>query len=131
MWDHADPPVRVLVVDDNADTAQSLCWLLEARGYEVRAAHDGRAALDLAGTFHPDAVLLDLGLPDLDGVEVARRLRAIPEHRHTLLIAATGYNRECDRRRAAEAGVDHYLVKPFDPGRVDRLVAAHRAAAAA
>jgi two-component system CheB/CheR fusion protein len=128
MWEPADSPPRVLVVDDNADTAESLSWLLQALGHEVRVAHAGAEAIDQARQFRPHAVLLDVGLPDLDGYEVARRLRAAPDHAGTLLIAATGHNRDRDRRRAAEAGFDHYLVKPFDPARVDQLLAAHRAA---
>src|SRR5688500_13011309 len=112
-----NPPLRVLVVDDNIDTAQSLSWLLESSGHEVRAAHRGLDAIDAALDFRPDAVLLDVGLPDVDGFEVARRLRALPGFERTLLIAATGYSRDHHRRRAAEAGFDHYLIKPFDPAR--------------
>jgi two-component system CheB/CheR fusion protein len=114
----------VLVVDDNTDTAASLGWLLEAFGHEAAVAHTGAAALDAARATRPDAIVLDLGLPDLEGLEVARRLRALPEFRHTLLIASTGFNQERDRLRARDAGFDHYLVKPFDPNRLDEVLRA-------
>ena len=124
MWDPSSPR-RVLIVDDNADTADSLSWLVQAFGHEVRIAHDGTGAITAADDFRPDAVLLDVGLPDIDGFEVARRLRARPEFARTLLVASTGFNREKDRQRAAEVGFDHFLVKPFDPSRIDQLLAAH------
>jgi CheY-like chemotaxis protein len=127
MWGTTQFPARVLVVDDNVDTAQSLSWLLQAFGHEVRVAHTGAEAIERARAFRPDAVLLDVGLPDIDGYEVARQLRATPDHARALLIAATGHNRERDRLVAAEAGFDHYLVKPFDPSRVDQLLTAQRA----
>ena len=122
----ADSPYRVLVVDDNPDTAWSLAWLLESSGHEVRVALSGFAAIEAVSDFHPDAVLLDVGLPDLDGFEVARRLRALPALAHTVLVAATGYNRDQDRRRATEAGFDHYLVKPFDHRRISQFLANRR-----
>jgi two-component system CheB/CheR fusion protein len=122
MMGHTDSPLRVLVVDDNVDTAESLSWLLQSFGHDVRTAHTGLGAIDAAHDFRPDAVLLDVGLPDVDGFEVARRLRAAPGFDRTVLVAATGYSRDRDRVRAAEAGFDHYLVKPFDPGRFDRLL---------
>lgn len=131
MWGSGESPARVLVVDDNVDTAESLLTLLEVCGHEVRAVHTGADAVRVAGEFRPDAVLLDIGLPDVDGFEVARRLRAAPEHRDALLVAATGFNRPRDRDRATEAGFDCYLVKPFDPTGLSQLLAARRAAAAA
>ena len=116
--------LRILVVDDNTDTALSLSMLLECFGYETRTAHDGAAALAAAEAFRPDAVVLDLGLPDLDGFEVAQRLRALPACERAFLVAATGYSRDQDRRRAAEVGFDLYLVKPFDVEQLDRALAA-------
>ncbi len=105
---------RVLVVEDNADAAMSLALLLQFEGHEVRMAHDGPAALELARTFGPEVVLLDIGLPGLDGYEVARRLRE--DFKETvLLVAQTGYGQDEDRRRSQEAGFDHHLVKPVDP----------------
>jgi CheY-like chemotaxis protein len=113
-------PRRVLVVDDNMDASQSLGKLLELAGHEVRVAHDGPAALDLAQVYRPDAVLLDIGLPQLDGYEVARRLRQQPATEHTLLIALTGYGHEEDRHRSREAGFNYHLVKPVDANAIQQ-----------
>ncbi|HRI53188.1 MAG TPA: response regulator, partial [Pseudomonadota bacterium] len=109
------PPRRVLVVDDNQDVADSLLIILQQQGHEVRAAHDGLTALKLAESYKPEVVLLDIGLPGLDGYEVARRLRALPELHGALLIALTGYGQSDARRRALDAGFDVHLVKPVDP----------------
>lgn len=130
MTGRADTPIRILVVDDNVDTAESLSWLLQSCGHEVRVAHSGAAAVEAAHDFHPDAVLLDVGLPDVDGFEVARRLRTFPEFEHTVLVAATGFCRDRDRARATEVGFDHYLVKPFDPRRFSQVMTAPRRAEA-
>jgi signal transduction histidine kinase/DNA-binding response OmpR family regulator len=110
------PPTtrRVLVVDDNRDAAESLALLLEVAGHATRVSHDGPTALTTAAEFQPDAVLLDIGLPGMDGYEVARRLRAAPTTRRALLVALTGYGQIEDQRRAREAGFDHHLVKPAD-----------------
>jgi CheY-like chemotaxis protein len=110
---------RVLVVDDNADNAEMLSHALLYAGHEVRAEHEGNAALATAARFLPDAVLLDLGLPGMDGFEVARRLRADPALAHIVIIALTGYAQESDRKRSSEAGIDHHLVKPVD---VDAII---------
>jgi PAS domain S-box-containing protein len=107
-------PLRVLVVDDNRDAADSLRDLLELLGHEAHAAYDGAAALVQGGRFEPDAVLLDLGMPGLDGYETARRLRGEPWGRGVLLIALTGWGQDGDRRRTRDAGFDHHLVKPTD-----------------
>lgn len=117
-------PLRVLVVDDNVDTAESLSWLLQSYGHDVRIAHSGLGAVDAARDFRPAAILLDVGLPDIDGFEVARRIRATPGLDRTVLVAATGYSRDRDRVRATEAGFDHYMVKPFDPRRFSQLLTA-------
>jgi PAS domain S-box-containing protein len=117
------PPRRVLVVDDNVDAAQTLALMLRALGHEVRTAHDGPAALREAELLRPEVVLLDIGLPRMDGYEVARRLRETEGLGQPLLVALTGYGQEEDRRRAAAAGFDVHLVKPADPQTVERLVA--------
>jgi PAS domain S-box-containing protein len=108
------PTRRVLLVDDHADTAESLAMVLKAEGHEVRTAPDGATALEVAGAYRPEVVLLDIGLPRMDGYEVARRLRAQAGPTRVLLIALTGYGQEEDRRRAAAAGFDAHLVKPAD-----------------
>jgi two-component system CheB/CheR fusion protein len=113
----------VLVVDDNADAALMLALLLRARGHDVRTAHSGPAALEGAVAFRPEAVVLDIGLPGMDGYEVARRLRRLPELRGALLVALTGYGQEEDRRRAREAGFNQYLIKPVEPDVLYQAVA--------
>ena len=116
---------RVLVVDDNEDAAASLAALLRMSGYQVFMAPDGREALRQASAHPPDVILLDIGLPDLDGCEVARRLRMTPGLERTRLVAMTGYAQEEHRRATQEAGFDAHLVKPVDP---DELVKAIEAA---
>lgn len=106
---------RILVVDDNLDGAESLSMLLELAGHEVHLAHDGEEALARFETVRPEVVLLDIGLPKLDGFEVARRLRGDGKNRDILLIALTGYGKEGDRALSREAGFDHHLVKPVEP----------------
>jgi signal transduction histidine kinase len=104
---------RILVVDDNVDGADSLAVLLRLSGHEVSLAHDGPAALDLARAFRPEIVLLDIGLPGMDGFEVARRLRGNEPTRDAILVAVTGYGRDEDRAKSQEAGFDYHLVKPI------------------
>jgi signal transduction histidine kinase/ActR/RegA family two-component response regulator len=105
---------RVLVVDDNVDSADTLALLLQLSGHEVATAYRGEAALDLAVERKPQVVFLDIGLPGMDGYEVARRLRAMPFAKGMTLVAMTGYGQDNDRRRSAEAGFDLHLVKPVD-----------------
>jgi CheY-like chemotaxis protein len=107
-----DQPKRVLIVDDNHDHASSLALLLELVGHTVRSVHDGPSALTAAGDFRPEVALIDIGLPGLNGYEVARTLRADERHRDVVLIAQTGWGQEDDRRRTREVGFDHHLVKP-------------------
>lgn len=106
---------RVLVVDDNVDAAQTIAMFLTLLGHEVKTAAGGEQALASAATHAPDVVVLDIGLPTLDGYEVARRLRQMPETRDALLIALTGYGQESDKLHALEAGFDRHMIKPADP----------------
>jgi CheY-like chemotaxis protein len=106
--------LRVLVVDDNADAVDMLGQALQLSGCEVAVAHTGQAACELARTFRPAVALLDIGLPDMTGYELARRLRALPEGAALLLIATTGWGQPKDREHALEAGFDHHLTKPID-----------------
>jgi signal transduction histidine kinase/ActR/RegA family two-component response regulator len=115
---------RILVVDDNVDAAESLRMILALDGHEVRLAHDGSTALRAAEGFQPDVILLDIGLPRMDGYEAARRLRERPEMAKVLLIALTGYGQDDDRRRSQEAGFNAHLVKPVDLDAL-RAVLAH------
>jgi PAS domain S-box-containing protein len=113
---------RILVVDDNQDAADSLALLLRMKGHDVRTAYDGLAAIDAAASHKPDVVLLDVGLPRLNGFDVARRLRESEDLRQVLLVALTGWGHEEDRRRSKEAGFDHHMVKPADPAALDRVL---------
>jgi PAS domain S-box-containing protein len=114
--------VRALVVDDNVDAADSLALLLEMLGHEIRVAHDGPSALAMALSSRPDIVLLDIGLPGMDGYEVATRLRSSGLE-STVLVALTGYGREEDMQRSREAGFDHHLVKPVDIATLQKVMA--------
>jgi len=119
-------PCRVLIVEDNDDTRQMLHETLAFGGHEVREARDGASGLALAAEAHPDVALIDIGLPDLDGYEVARRLRAAPGGRRIGLIAITGYGQSEDQRRAYEAGFDAHLTKPVAPERLKQVMAGLR-----
>ena len=117
------PSLRVLVVDDNMDAAQSLGLLLEASGHHVRTAYDGPTALEVAFEFRPNIVLLDIGLPGIDGFEVAKRLRQDPSLSGVVLVAMTGYGKETDKLRSHDAGFNHHLVKPADFVKVKEILA--------
>jgi len=110
----APTPRRILVVEDNPAIAESMELLLQIEGHEVTLASDGQSALQAAAQFAPEVVLLDIGLPDMDGWELARRLRKLETTSKALLIAATGYGQPGDRIKSAEAGIDHHMVKPVD-----------------
>jgi CheY-like chemotaxis protein len=113
---------RILVADDNYDSATSLSILLNDAGYDVRTAGDGAQALETAAQFRPDVALLDIGMPKLNGYEVARQLRNQPWGRHVLLIAVTGWGGADHRQQTAQAGFDHHLTKPVDPAALTRLL---------
>jgi len=116
------PPHRVLVVDDNHDSADSLGLLLQLTGHEVRTAYDGPTALEAARSYRPEVAVVDLGLPRMDGCELARRLRQQPGWDAVLLVALTGYGTDEDRRRTREAGFDNHLVKPVEFEALQRLL---------
>ncbi|HEX7836797.1 MAG TPA: ATP-binding protein, partial [Kofleriaceae bacterium] len=119
---------RILVVDDNEDAADLLAAALEAMGHTVRVAHDGPEALKVAAGFGPDVAVLDIGLPVMDGYELARRLRELPGLERLHLVAVTGYGQDADRRRSAEAGFAAHFVKPFDLGAIESLIKQLRSA---
>jgi len=108
------PARRVLIADDNVDSAESLAMLLRLQGHDVEVVHDGAEALRRLEEFRPRFALLDIGMPKINGYEVARRIRAQPWGSSLSLIALTGWGQEQDRREALEAGFDHHLVKPVD-----------------
>lgn len=121
--------LRLLVVDDNVDAANSLAMLLEAIGHHVTVENDPQSALALAKEESFDAYLLDIGLPGMDGNELARRLRVLPKARSSLLVAITGYGQQADRDRARESSFDHYLVKPANPSKLAKVLSEPRASA--
>jgi PAS domain S-box-containing protein len=118
----ADAGLKILVVDDNQDAADTCAMLLETSGHHVQTAYTGRQALELARTFRPHAVLLDIGLPDVNGYELAEQIRATRWGRDTVLVAVTGWGQEEDRQRAVAAGFDHHLVKPISAETVEMLL---------
>jgi CheY-like chemotaxis protein len=122
----AQPPDRatVLVVEDNEDTRRSLADALSLVGHRVLQAHDGASAIALAGEARPDVVLIDIGLPDMDGYEVARRLRLLQWQAAPTLVALTGYGQQNDRRRAIEVGFDLHLTKPVPPEQLEHAIEA-------
>jgi CheY-like chemotaxis protein len=114
---------RVLVVDDNRDSVESLSLLLRLEGYETEVAYAGAEALSKASGFRPDVVLLDLGLPEMNGFDVCRALRLQPSAKPVRIVALTGWGQARDRERAREAGFDAHLVKPVDPAALTALLA--------
>ena len=119
-------PHRILIADDNADSAESMGMLLRLMGNDVRIANDGLEAVEQAATFQPDIVLMDIGMPRLDGYEAARRIRNQEWSRDTLLVAVTGWGPSDDNAEATAAGFDRHFTKPLDPAELRRLVSAVR-----
>jgi PAS domain S-box-containing protein len=119
----AGSPRRIMVVDDNRDSARTLTRLLEVLGHDVRVAHDGVQAIDQAELFRPEVILLDIGLPEMDGLQVTRTLRSRPEFDRTVLVAVTGYGTSEDRQASLQAGFNAHLVKPVDLEALKQLLA--------
>jgi CheY-like chemotaxis protein len=114
---------RVLVVDDNVDAATSLAMMLDLMGCETRTAHDGMEALEVGAGFRPDLILLDIGMPRMNGYDTARRMREEAWGRRVVLVALTGWGQDEDRRRSREAGFDAHMTKPIEPATLDKLLA--------
>ena len=114
--------LRVLIVDDNRDTVESFAMLLRASGHEVRPAYDGSTAVQFALDYRPDVVLLDIGLPGLNGYEVAKRIRRLAVLKEVVLVAMTGYGQESDLKASHDAGFNHHLVKPASPSRLYEIL---------
>jgi CheY-like chemotaxis protein len=121
------PGRRILVVDDNRDAAASLAMMLSAMGNQTAQAYDGLEALRLGETFLPELIFLDIGMPNLNGYDVALRIRQLPWGQQLLLVALTGWGQEEYRQRSREAGFDHHLVKPIDFAALEVLLATGRA----
>jgi two-component system CheB/CheR fusion protein len=115
--------LSILVVEDRGDTANSLVLLLEQWGYKPVVVYEGKHAVKIASTFCLDVIFLDIGLPDIDGYEVARQLRRMPELTRTLLVAITGYGQPADIQRCREAGIDLHFLKPVDPEIIKKVLA--------
>jgi CheY-like chemotaxis protein len=125
----AQPPVqrfKILVVDDNHDSALSMSMMLSIMGHDTRTAHDGETAVATAQTFLPDVVLLDIGLPKLNGYEVAQRIREQSWGAAMYLIAVTGWGQDEDRQRSSEVGLNLHMVKPVEPAALEKLLAGLR-----
>jgi CheY-like chemotaxis protein len=120
-----DKPLRILVVDDNRDAVEMLTMLLETLGHAVQSAFDGRRAVAVAAESTPDLILLDIGLPGLDGYEVCRRIRARSEAPRPTIVAVTGWGQDQDKEQARAAGFDHHVTKPLDVAVLRRLIQAH------
>ena len=114
---------KILVADDDQDSAESLAMLIQLMGHDVRAAQSGLAAIDVAEAFRPDLIVLDIGMPGLDGYEVCRRIRQHEWGRAIVIAALTGWSRDEDRDRSEQAGFNHYLIKPVDPKALEELIA--------
>jgi len=124
----AAPPrerCKVLVVDDNRDAADSLALILEMSGHSVSVAHSGREALEMGSREQPAAVILDIGMPDMSGYDVAGHIRGEPWGRNAFLLAVTGWGQENDKELARTAGFDQHLTKPVDADQVEELLARH------
>lgn len=120
---NGDAPRRVLVVDDNIDGANSLAMLLQLLGCDTRTAHDGQAAVDLAASYQPNIILLDIGLPKISGLEACRLIRNQPHGRDMIIVALTGWGQSTDRKNTQDAGFDMHLVKPIDPNVLEQVLA--------
>ena len=114
---------RILVVDDNHDSALSLAMMLSIMGHETRTAHDGESAVETAESFLPEVVLLDIGLPKLNGYEVAQRIRQQPWGVSMFLVAVTGWGQDEDRQRSSEVGLNLHMVKPVEASALEKLLA--------
>lgn len=117
------PKHRILAADDNRDGAASLATLLALMGHDARTAHDGIEGVELAEAFRPDLIVLDIGLPKLSGLDACRRIREKAWAKDVVIVAATGWGQDEDRRRSKEAGCDRHLVEPVDAAELNRLLA--------
>jgi CheY-like chemotaxis protein len=128
QWTGVSGRRRVLVVDDNRDAATSLAIMLRLMGNESKTAHDGLEALEMAAAFRPDLILLDIGMPKLNGYDTARQIRQQPWGKHVALVALTGWGLEEDRRKSRDAGFDSHMVKPIQLQDLEKLLAPSSAA---
>jgi CheY-like chemotaxis protein len=118
------PRHRLLVADDNADSVTTLSLMLEAMGHEVRTAHDGVQTVEMAESFRPDAILMDIGMPGLNGFDACARIRARPWASDVFIVALTGWGQDEDKNRSRAAGFDRHLVKPVEPATLEHMIRA-------
>jgi CheY-like chemotaxis protein len=111
-----------VIVDDNRPALDTLHAVVERLGHDVRVANDGREAIKIAKDFLPDAIIMDIGMPQMDGHQAARLIRGQPWGKNVLLVALTGWGQDDDKRRTKDAGFDHHLVKPADPSQIAKLL---------
>jgi CheY-like chemotaxis protein len=114
--------LRILIAEDNRDSADSLKTLLQALGYDTQVAYDGESAVHAAAALRPEVIIMDIGLPGINGYDAARRIRAQNPGMQVLIVALTGWGQEADRQRSAAAGIDHHLVKPLDLAGLQRIL---------
>jgi len=107
--------LRILVVDDGKNAADILAMFFEMEGHVVQVAYDGRMAVDLAASFHPQLIVMDIGMPEMDGLEASRRIRRQPDGKDIIIIALSGLDQDDDKRSCAEAGINHHMAKPVRP----------------
>jgi CheY-like chemotaxis protein len=119
---------RILVVDDNRDSGDSLSMLLRVKGHDVRTARDGREAIEMTSHFLPSVILMDIGLPNLNGYDATRHIRTLPSGKDVMIIALTGWGRPEDVQQSTEAGCTAHLLKPVDFVELERLLAAYSTA---
>jgi len=113
---------RMLIVEDNIDLARTMVWTMELLGHHARMAHDSHTAIELARSFHPDIILLDIGIPDINGYEICRVMRKEPSLKDTIFIAHTGWSEKEHHQRSKEAGFDYHLVKPADIEEIKEII---------
>ena len=121
--------LRILIVEDNRDSADSLKTLLEALGYQLQVVYDGEAAVRAAAAAPPDVIIMDLGLPGMNGYEAATKIRQQNSGKRPMIVALTGWGQQADRQRSAAVGIDHHLVKPLDLAELRRILASLEAPA--
>lgn len=115
-------PCRILIVDDNEASAQTIGWMVELSGHDYRIATKASTALEIAREFVPELVLLDIGMPDVDGYTICRQMKGIPELKNAVFAAQTGWSQEEHRIKAKEAGFDHHLVKPVSLETLQKII---------
>lgn len=114
--------LRILVADDGKNAADILAMFFEMEGHDVRAAYDGTTAVEMAEAFHPHLIVMDIGMPEMDGLEASRRIRSLPDGKEIVIVALSGLDQDEDKRSCTEAGIDHHMAKPVLPDELRAVV---------